>query len=63
MKKKSVPKKLPDFANEQEEREFWKTHDATEYINWENAKPFVERFFRNKKNASVLLKDLKKLRK
>jgi hypothetical protein len=63
MKKKSPPKKLPEFADEQEEQEFWKTHDVREYINWNNAKPFVERFFRNKKDSAALLKDLKKLRK
>ena len=24
---------------EKEEREFWTTHDSTEYVNWEKAKP------------------------
>ena len=27
-------KQLPEFKNEDEEREFWATHDSTEYINW-----------------------------
>ena len=26
-------KKLPRFRSEQEERDFWSTHDATEYFN------------------------------
>ena len=31
-------KKIPEFKNEDEEREFWATHDATEYIDWQKAK-------------------------
>lgn len=27
-------KKIPKFKNEDEEREFWATHDATEYIDF-----------------------------
>lgn len=30
-------KKIPTFANEDEEREFWQTHDSTEYIDWSKA--------------------------
>jgi predicted DNA binding CopG/RHH family protein len=30
-------KKIPDFKNEQEEREFWLTHDSTEYVDWSQA--------------------------
>ena len=35
MKKKL--KEIPDFKNEAEEREFWHTHDSTEYIDWGKA--------------------------
>lgn len=35
MKKKL--KKLPKFKNEDEEREFWATHDSTEYLDWSKA--------------------------
>jgi predicted DNA binding CopG/RHH family protein len=28
---------LPEFQSEDEEREFWATHDSTEYINWDEA--------------------------
>ena len=31
-------KKIPKFESEQEEREFWETHDSTEYIDWSRAK-------------------------
>ncbi len=27
-------KEIPKFANEAEEREFWLTHDSTEYVDW-----------------------------
>jgi len=28
---------IPSFANEDEEREFWETHDSTEFIDWHQA--------------------------
>lgn len=28
---------IPQFHNEDEEREFWAAHDATEYIDWSKA--------------------------
>jgi len=31
-------KKLPQFKSEKEERDFWLTHDSTEYIDWSKAK-------------------------
>ncbi len=30
-------KKIPTFKSEDEEREFWDTHDSTEYLNWDQA--------------------------
>jgi predicted DNA binding CopG/RHH family protein len=30
-------KDIPKFKSEDEEREFWATHDSTEYINWDKA--------------------------
>lgn len=30
-------KSIPRFKNEDEEAEFWATHDTTEYINWSKA--------------------------
>jgi len=32
---------LPEFRNEDEEREFWATHDSTEYVDWKKAKRIV----------------------
>jgi hypothetical protein len=37
MKKKSIPV----FKNEEQEREFWATHDSTEFIDWSKAKRAV----------------------
>jgi len=31
-------KKIPKFKTEDEEREFWSTHDSTEYVDYTNAK-------------------------
>ncbi len=42
-------KTIPKFKNEDEEREFWATHDSTEYVGWNeaelhlNASPFLRR--------------------
>ena len=33
----SKHKPIPQFNNEDEEREFWATHDSTEYIDWSKA--------------------------
>lgn len=30
-------KSIPNFKSEQEERNFWQTHDSTEYIDWSKA--------------------------
>lgn len=30
-------KPIPEFKNEDEEREFWATHDVTEYFDWSKA--------------------------
>jgi predicted DNA binding CopG/RHH family protein len=31
-------KKIPEFKTEEEEREFWLTHDSTEYLDWSKAR-------------------------
>ena len=31
-------KPIPRFKSEEEEREFWATHDSTEYLDWSRAK-------------------------
>ena len=32
-----MKKKIPKFKTEEQERKFWKTHDSSEYINWNEA--------------------------
>jgi predicted DNA binding CopG/RHH family protein len=34
-------KKIPEFKSEQEEADFWTTHDSTEYIDWSDAKKTI----------------------
>ncbi|MBU1031653.1 BrnA antitoxin family protein [Patescibacteria group bacterium] len=31
-------KKIPEFKSERQEREFWQTHDSTEYVDWSKAR-------------------------
>lgn len=31
-------KTIPEFRNEDEEREFWATHDSMDYVDWSKAK-------------------------
>ena len=34
-------KQVPAFRNEDQEREFWATHDSTEFVDWSNAKRVI----------------------
>ena len=34
---RSKLKQIPEFKTEDEEREFWATHDSTDYIDWSKA--------------------------
>jgi predicted DNA binding CopG/RHH family protein len=36
---KNTPRDIPTFESEDEEREFWATHDSTDYIDWGEASP------------------------
>ncbi len=59
-------KKIPDFKTEDEEREFWDTHDTTDYLDWSNA--VIMNFPNLKPSAStislrltdILLDDIKR---
>ena len=64
---KNKLKRIPKFRNEDEEREFWSTHDSTEYLDWTNAKKVT---FPNLKPSvktisirlpEMMLEDLKRL--
>jgi predicted DNA binding CopG/RHH family protein len=35
MRKKMI--EIPSFENEDEEREFWATHDSADYVDWRKA--------------------------
>ena len=39
--KKTKKKRIPKFKNEDEEREFWTSHDSTTYIDWSKTKDVV----------------------
>jgi len=60
-------KPIPDFKSEAEEREFWETHDTTEYVDWSkarfvtfpNLKPSTETI--SLRLPAMLLDDLKSL--
>lgn len=34
-------KSIPKFKNEDEERDFWATHDSTDYIDWSKAERVI----------------------
>ena len=36
-----MPKQIPKFEDEDEEREFWATHDSTDYLDWDKAERAV----------------------
>ena len=36
-----LKKKVPEFTNEAEEREFWESHDSSEYVDWSQAQTAV----------------------
>ena len=36
-----MPKQIPSFETEDEEREFWATHDSTDYLDWDQAEQTV----------------------
>ncbi len=38
LKSKKTIRKIPKFENEDEEREFWASHDSLGYVNWQQAK-------------------------
>jgi predicted DNA binding CopG/RHH family protein len=33
-----MKKRIPKFRNEDEEREFWATHDSVDYVDWSKAR-------------------------
>ncbi len=41
MLKKKKLKPIPNFKNEDEERNFWATHSSVDYIDWDKAEEVV----------------------
>jgi predicted DNA binding CopG/RHH family protein len=67
MQKTKPRKPIPRFETEDQEREFWSSHDSTEYVDWSTAKPITFRHLKpSTKTISIrlpesLLEDLKLL--
>lgn len=56
--KKSL-KPIPKFESEDEEREFWATHDSTDHIDWDHARPMTfSRLKPSTKTISLRLPEL-----
>jgi predicted DNA binding CopG/RHH family protein len=36
-----MPKAIPEFENEDEEREFWAEHDSADYLDWGKAERVI----------------------
>ena len=36
--KKRLPKRVPKFENEEQERKFWASHDSADYLEWQRRK-------------------------
>jgi transcriptional regulator with XRE-family HTH domain len=56
-------KKIPRFANEDEEREFWATHDSTDYIDWSSARPISFKDDNFKGTLRLIPEALRRVRK
>ena len=53
----SKHKTVPTFSNEDEEREFWATHDSSEYLDWSTAErnPTFSRLKPSTRTVSIRL--------
>jgi predicted DNA binding CopG/RHH family protein len=36
-----MPKPIPEFESQEEEQEFWATHDSADYLDWSQAERVV----------------------
>ncbi len=67
MPKKKEKQPIPLLSSEEQEREFWSTHDSTDYVDWSKAKRVtLARLKPSTKTVSLrlpeaLLEDLKLL--
>jgi hypothetical protein len=60
-KELSRPRRIPEFANREEEAEFWDTHSLADY--WDEFKPVRVRFSRNLSEGITIHLDLETLGK
>jgi predicted DNA binding CopG/RHH family protein len=53
----SKHKPIPQFSNKDEEREFWATHDSSEYLDWNKAEknPTFSRLKPSTRTVSIRL--------
>jgi len=52
-------KEIPTFESEEEERNFWATHDSTDYVDWDRAEAvIVPRLKPSTKTISLRLPEL-----
>src|SRR6266566_4885635 len=53
----SKRKPIPPFSSEDEEQEFWATHDSSEYLDWNNAErnPTFSRLKPSTRTVSIRL--------
>ena len=49
---------IPEFKNEDEEFEFWSTHDSTDYFDWSKAVRLSFPNLQKTKNVDLKLKEL-----
>ena len=56
---KNLKNKIPQFISEKEEREFWDTHDSTDFIDWTKAKKTIFPHLKpSLKNISIRLPEI-----
>ncbi|HET9135927.1 MAG TPA: CopG family antitoxin [Candidatus Kapabacteria bacterium] len=60
MTKKLLP--IPTFKTEDEEFEFWSTHDTTDYFDWSEATPLSFPNLKTTENIDLRLKELMVMR-
>jgi len=56
MNKQLLP--IPEFKSEDEEFEFWSTHDTTDYVDWSKAEPLSFPNLKPTENIDMKLKQL-----
>ena len=56
---KNTLRDIPTFENDEEEREFWATHDSTEYVDWDKASPiYLPKLKPSTKSISLRLPEM-----